>query len=361
MADTLTLLIDHRDTTLSMDGKALHVSRAGVISQRVPLGPLGLVVIHGNAQIGCDVWRALSEAGIPAVMHPSRGDGEPAYLGAGLNAVAHLRARQHRVAADPQAGVGIAKRLVERKLLTYRALAAELASERDLDARDLQMHIDQRLQGLANCMTVDAVMGHEGAAAAAWTAWLASWLPSTWQFRGRNRRPPRDPVNALLSLTYTILNAEMLAAIQNAGLDPSCGFLHAMAPARAALALDLIETLRAGADHFVLNLLDGILSPTDFTQSELDGCRLGKPGRQRYYEALAIRRDRWWMDKATATLDAQVLGQPDEGWISDNSLDPAETMTFNKHVNPTDRPTLPQACAQQVRLLRRWLDHHGAA
>jgi len=111
---------------------------------------------------------------------------------------------------------------------------------------------------------------------------------------GRNRRPPKDPVNALLSLTYTIAMSEMRRAVHQRGLDPCVGFLHSPASGREAMTIDMLELLRPGADAFVLGLLGGNRLTLDhFSASDKNGCRLTKEGRGVYYEAWADYRNFW--------------------------------------------------------------------
>lgn len=128
-----------------------------------------------------------------------------------------------------------------------------------------------------------SLMGVEGAAAAASFKLLAKILPREWGFSGRNRRPPRDPFNALLSLGYVLAGGEILKVVQGKGLDPGLGFLHASQHGRAALVLDLLEPHRPVIDNFVLSLTKGLLTPNDFTISSQEGCRLSKEARGIFY------------------------------------------------------------------------------
>jgi CRISP-associated protein Cas1 len=139
----------------------------------------------------------------------------------------------------------------------------------------------------------DTLMGLEGVAAAAWFRWLGHSLAPAWGFHGRNRRPPRDPVNALLSLGYTLLGGEMLGMVQQHGLDPAQGLLHELVPGRESLVLDLIEPLRPSVDLVVLGMLDHLLTPEDFSNTPAEGCRLSKEARGRFYQAWAQARQDW--------------------------------------------------------------------
>lgn len=109
-----------------------------------------------------------------------------------------------------------------------------------------------------------ALRGLEGAAAAHFGGW-GKILPDSWGFSGRNRRPPRDAVNVVLSLGYTMLHFELVRQIYLAGLDPFVGFYHGVAHGRESLASDLLEPMRPIYDEWALALLaDGVLRPDFF-------------------------------------------------------------------------------------------------
>ncbi len=291
----LLLVIDHSDTQVTLDGPALRVQRPDQLPQQVPLGLLGLVVVHGKALVACDVWRALADRQVPAVLQPGRGPGASVWLGAALGTTVALRTAQHRAADQPERCLASARRLLAAKF-TAQARAADLLDPGPAPASqraDWRMLLDAAGRELAQVGTLAGLMGHEGTAAAAWYQALAAGLPPHWQFRGRNRRPPRDPVNALLSLGYTLLGGEMLGAVQQAGLDPARGLLHGLVPGRESLVLDLIEPLRPSVDVVVLGLLDSLLAPADFTHGEHEGCLLAKAARGRFYQAWAQARQDW--------------------------------------------------------------------
>ncbi len=295
MNASLLLVIDHSDTQVTLDGRALRVQRPDQPPQHVPLGLLGLVVVHGRALVACDVWRALAEHQVPAVLQPGRGQGTSVWMGAALGTTVALRTAQHRAADRREWCLVSARRLLAAKF-TAQARAAALV-DRGLaptaSQADLRTRLDSAGRALAQAGTLSELMGHEGAAAAAWYQELTARLPRHWHFRGRNRRPPRDPVNALLSLGYTLLGGEMLGAVQQAGLDPARGLLHELVPGRESLVLDLIEPLRPSVDVVILGLLDNLLTPEDFTQGEQEGCRLAKAARGRFYQAWAQARQDW--------------------------------------------------------------------
>ena len=305
MTDDRLLLIDRSHLTIRLQSRHLLIESATQPTRRLPLSVLGLVIIIGRLLISCDVWRALASANIPALLLAARGNQAPAWLGSGLQAGLSLRRRQHRSADHPQHSLRLARLTVDDKLTAYGSLLQGNALHHLGDSsgrRQLAQTINSYRQRLPEATTPAAVMGMEGAAAAAWWHWLKQQLPRQWQFTGRQRRPPPDPINSLLSLTYTLLLTELQRPIHSHGLDPALGLLHQPWPGRPSLALDLMEPLRPGADRFVLELIQQQLSPDDFTTSPQQGCRLNKAARGRYFAAWAHYRSDWPMAARSETL-----------------------------------------------------------
>lgn len=110
---------------------------------------------------------------------------------------------------------------------------------------------------------------------------------SVFSFDGRTRRPPLDPVNAMLSFVYTLLGNEIAGALETVGLDPAVGFLHTLRPERSSLALDMLEELRAPlADRFVLSLINlGKITEKDFDKKENGAVYLTDKGRRTFLDA----------------------------------------------------------------------------
>ncbi|MDQ7014832.1 MAG: CRISPR-associated endonuclease Cas1 [Gammaproteobacteria bacterium] len=210
---------------------------------------------------------------------------ESVYMGSVLGASIAVRVAQHRLVQS--GSVAVAQDLVLAKVQGYRLLLAQLP-----DGEGVRESLRQRLDSVPSAEGCSTLMGIEGACGALWWGWLATHLPACWLFSGRNRRPPRDPVNALLSLSYTLLESEVLAEIQRQGFDPALGFLHGIVPGRSSLVFDLMEPLRAGVDAFVLSLLDEVLLPSHFSGVG-EGCRLDKEGRALFYRAWAKARTAW--------------------------------------------------------------------
>ena len=177
----------------------------------------------------------------------------------------------------------------------------------------------KRCEALEATSSEDAIRGVEGQVANAWFALCAETLASTWGFKGRNRRPPRDSVNALLSLGYTLMGSEIHRGVIASGLDPSLGFLHRPAHGRESMVLDLLEIFRGGVDHFVLSWIEPDRpDKADFYYRESEGCRLSKSARPRLYASWAARRAEWPYPHApreTLEWPSGLLREQVNGWI----------------------------------------------
>lgn len=188
-----------------------------------------------------------------------------------------LRREQYRRADDPSAAAQITRGFLIGKLANARTVLRRAirdhAEKTDIQTLEKsQSRLTQYLQRLETVRPVDELRGIEGEAAASYfTAFphLITVPDEAFAFTGRNRRPPLDPVNALLSFVYTLLVHDCRSALEGVGLDPCVGFLHTDRPGRPSLALDLMEEFRAFlADRLVLSLINRRqIQPKDFQDS----------------------------------------------------------------------------------------------
>lgn len=178
-----------------------------------------------------------------------------------------LRRQQYRAADDPAAAASIVRTLLSAKVANTRTVVLRAAREdataerrHELAACANGLAATLRTLGSAATFPVDELRGMEGDAARAYFgAFDALITPddTSLHFSGRSRRPPLDPVNAVLSFLYTLLTHDCAGALESVGLDPAVGFLHADRPGRPSLALDLVEEFRAPlADRLALSLLN---------------------------------------------------------------------------------------------------------
>ncbi|MCM8611182.1 CRISPR-associated endonuclease Cas1 [Accumulibacter sp.] len=289
-----SLYVDRRGVTLKADGEALVFYENGERVGTVPLAPLSRVFLRGDVTVSSSLLGKLGERGIGVVVLSGRKAVPTMLLGRPHNDAAR-RVAQYRLSLDAHFCLRFARAIVEAKL---RAQAAFLGERRDSEPRSRYLltlslkRLTSSIAAVDQQATIGSLRGLEGAGAAAYFEGFADLLPERLHFSGRNRRPPRDPVNAVLSLGYTLLHAEAVLALYGSGLDPFVGFYHTLDFARESLACDLVEPLRVEIDQHALMLFRSEkLRPEDFTHSDA-GCLLGKAGRARFYgewEALAAR------------------------------------------------------------------------
>jgi len=303
----MILVIDRRAAVVRYQAGTLIVEAGGMAPQRVPLKVLERVVVFGNPLVEARVWRVLAENAIPAAVLPGRGCGETAVLGQGLAVQLPLRKRQYQLAFDPRRRQEVARWFIDAKLRSYDLPIHEWLAHQPGTEADIQAFVCWRNRALGRLETADtlgSLMGREGGIARAWFALAARHLDKKWRFSRRNRRPPRDPANALLSLGYTLLYADVRQTLAACGFDPALGFLHQQYPAREALVLDFVEIFRSGVDLLVFELLSKAPFGKDsFYYREKEGCRLSKQGRPLFFKAWARWLEHW----------PRPLGGPDRG------------------------------------------------
>jgi CRISPR-associated protein Cas1 len=209
---------------------------------------------------------------------------------------------QYQKTLDAVFSFGIASDLIARKVAGQKALLKEALDRRP----ELRLPLFSSHETLGNVegslaaeRDLDRLRGLEGGAAAAYFSAFTTLFPPSLNFTKRTKRPPLDPVNALLSLSYTMLHYELVRELQLIGLDPLLGFLHQFDYGRESLACDLVEPYRPGADRWVWELCrERTFSDRDFTAGEeRPGCYLRKEARRRFYELYeawaAEQRPRW--------------------------------------------------------------------
>ncbi|MEY2874253.1 MAG: CRISPR-associated endonuclease Cas1 [Pseudomonadota bacterium] len=325
-----TLLLDRAHLEVRSDGDALALYENGERRGCVPIKLLDRCVIHGaQTRLDSGVLMKLAEAGVGTViLSPRVGRRVAIVLGAAHNDAAVRLAQALRVmdsawCRDWAHSVVTAKlRRQQRTLGTWLAARPDARKPLTDARRSVAGALASLVDPAVPAPDTAALRGIEGAAARAHFAGLAAVLPPSLNFTGRNRRPPRDPANACLSLAYTLLHAEAVSAAHAAGLDPLLGFYHRPAFGRESLASDLIEPLRAEVDLWVwMQFRDRDLREDQFTFDK-GACLLGKAGRQGFYAAWAsaVKPLRRWLRLRCAGL-ARALREQGMGLID---TDPPE-------------------------------------
>lgn len=291
-----TLILDNRALELRIDGHALAVYEHGERRSSLPFKLLERVVIQGELTLGAGVLTRLAEHKVAVLMLSKRHSRRLALVLGPAHNDAAIRIAQAQRVVEPAWCAAWSHRVVMAKTRAQIRLLKQALGER-LDCRkpisDALCSLERALSGLSAGEAqhnIDQIRGVEGAAARAYFQGYSALFPPVLKFTGRNRRPPRDPVNACLSLTYTLLHFEAVRAAHIAGLDPLLGFYHRPAFGRESLASDLIEPLRPHADGWVWRLFRERTLRVEHFSREGDACLLGKAGREifyRYYENYA--------------------------------------------------------------------------
>lgn len=313
-----SLYIDRRGVELELESEALVFYENGNRIGTVPLAPLSRVFLRGDVRLNTSLLGKLGQAGIGVVVLSGRKSIPSLLLGRPHNDAAR-RIAQYQQSQDSGFCLAFARALVTDKIARQIAF---LESQKDnhLQARYELTRATRQMGGMLRQIEekegIAQLRGLEGAAANQYFTAFAAIVPESLNFSGRNRRPPRDPLNAVLSLSYTMLHSEAVLALYGAGLDPYIGFYHALDFGRESLASDLIEPLRPEADAFALRLFNRKeLRPEDFSTSQ-EGCLLGKAGRERFYlhyeEFAETARKR--LDDTTRELIARLQPE-DDGFL----------------------------------------------
>lgn len=288
-----TLFVLTQGAYLSKEGECVAVNLEGKLLTRLPLHTLSAIVLFGQVSISPFLLSHCAEKGVSVSWLTENGRFLGVFNGP-LSGNVLLRRAQYRASDDPDKSRDLARAFCVGKIYNCRTVLRRAAREKedaDLDAAC------ERLGGclarLKQDVSLDEVRGIEGEAAQVYFSVFGKMvLAPGFAFRGRNRRPPLDEVNCLLSFLYTLLTHDLRSALESVGLDPQVGFLHRDRPGRPSLALDLIEEFRPWqADRLALTLINKKqLSPKDFQRTESGAVLLRDEARKTVLTAWQERK-----------------------------------------------------------------------
>lgn len=291
--DAVPLYVQQQGASVGKTGESLVVAYQGNEVAKAGLKDVSQLVLCGNISVSAQAIHLLCESGIPCV-HLSMGHWFYGITHGITLRNAYDRAAQFEAASDPARRLAFARAVVVAKGANQRTMVRRNADPRP--ERELQ-DMDRLLDEAEHATTVDELLGIEGTIAASYFAVFSRLLRSgevetDWDFRSRNRRPPRDPVNAMLSFGYALLAKECSVALLAEGLDPWWGLYHRPRHGRPALALDLMEEFRPLlVDSAVVTAINtGMVRQKDFVRSPA-GCSLKPNGRKAFIKAYEARLD----------------------------------------------------------------------
>lgn len=289
--DALPLYVQKQGLTVGLSGEILQIRDRGAIVTEARLIDVSQVNLLGNVQITTQAVRELCSRAIPVCYFSMGG-----YFYGILTGLTHknvlLRQKQYRSAFDAQACLEVARQIVSAKILNSRTLLMRNHTSLDQGRR---LELARYGRAARRAESLDTLLGLEGMAARTYFAEFAGMLKQkglAFDFNGRNRRPPRDPINAMLSFAYSLLGKEMTVVCQAVGFDPYQGYYHHLRYGRPALALDLMEPFRPiVADSTVIWAVNnGVITPADFRTTGT-AASLSKRGRKAFIEAFERRLD----------------------------------------------------------------------
>lgn len=258
-----TLYVTTQGCYLRKERETLVVEHEGKKIFQVPIHGIGNIVCFGNVLVSPFLlgFCAANHVGLAFFTEYGR------YLGRVIGPQSGnilLRRRQYRMADEEREGLKLVKSFLAAKIGNSRAVLMRALRNHELEAKGkIQSAVDRLayfVRKLHACEHIDVARGIEGEAAGTYFEvfdHLILQQKADFFFNGRNRRPPMDRVNCLLSFAYALVTNDIEAALQGVGLDPSSGFLHVDRPGRASLALDMVEEFRAFfADRLILNFIN---------------------------------------------------------------------------------------------------------
>lgn len=305
-----TLFVTSEDIYLSLDGENVIATRAGETVARYPLHTLQSIVSFSYSGASTALMGACAERNIGLSFCTPRGKFLARVSGKSSGNVL-LRRSQYRMADDAEQSSIIARSMIFGKL--YNARRSIDRTRRDhgmrVDEAALARASEELKEMLPSVLETDdpgRLRGLEGAGSSVYFSVLDNMILSgkeDFYFSGRSRRPPLDPVNAMLSFAYSLLANDCASALESVGLDAYVGMLHRDRSSRASMALDMMEELRpCMADRFVLTLINNrIIKADDFEWQPSGAVLMADDARKRFLKG--------WQERKQDTLQHPFLGE----------------------------------------------------
>lgn len=304
-----TLFVTTRDAYLALDGENIVV-KIDEQKNRVPLHNVEAIVTSGYLGASPALMRKCAEKNIGITFLTNSGKFGSRVTG-GTTGNVTLRKKQYRLSDTEAESLEIARHFIIGKLYNQRWMLERMTRENPMRIdverfKQISGELKKYIEDIRQVGDLETLRGIEGQAANRYFLLFDQMIlqqKSDFGFYGRNRRPPLDNVNAMLSLAYTLLAQECAAALETVGLDPYVGFMHQDRPGRASLALDLMEELRGiYADRFVLTLINKkMVTEKDFVKKESGAVILTDDGRRTFFQK--------WQEKKQEQIQHPFLGE----------------------------------------------------
>lgn len=296
-----TLYVTSEDSYAALDGENVVVKREKQEMGRFPLGILENIILFTYPGASPALMGACAEKAI-GLAFCTPGGRFLARVANQCNGNVLLRRKQYRIADEAQSSVQIARMMIFGKVFNSRWSIERTCRDHGLrvnveQLKDASKKLKEELSTIQTVNDLDSLRGMEGAMATIYFDVFHEMIlgdKEVFSFSTRSRRPPLNPVNALLSLSYTVLAHECASALEAVGLDSYVGFLHRDRPGRESLALDLMEELRpCMADRFVLTCINNrMFNGDDFVKMDSGAVLLGDRARKEFFKAWQERKQK---------------------------------------------------------------------
>ena len=302
-----TLYITTPESYLSKDGMNVVVSINQQEVFRIPVINLESIVTFGYMGASPGLMKLCMDNNVSLTFLSPNGRYISRFQGSTRGNVL-LRKKQYQLAEDEAWSLHVAKVMIGGKIQNYRNILRRYQRDygNNPEVESAVTALDVRKHKALLATDRLTLVGEEGLAANKYFEVFPCMMTQQregFPFSGRNRRPPKDAVNAMLSLAYTLIANDVAAALETVGLDPYVGFLHTLRPGRASLALDMTEELRAYlGDRFVLSLINRRqVTPNDFLSQGEQGVAMTENGRKTFITA--------WQNRKKETLVHPYLNE----------------------------------------------------
>lgn len=302
-----TLYVTTPESYLSKDGMNVVISVKQQEVFRIPIINIESIVTFGYMGASPGLMKLCSDNGVSLTFLSSNGRFISRVQGQTRGNVL-LRMAQYYLADDMERSLHVAQLMVAGKIQNYRSVLRRFIRDygENKEVEEIAKALDEGKRDALKAKSKQELMGIEGMAANQYFSVFHNLIlqqKEDFPFNGRNRRPPKDAVNAMLSLSYTLLANDVAAALETVGLDPYVGVFHSIRPGRASLALDVMEEMRAYiGDRFVLSLINRRqISSSDFLYQGEKGVVLTDKGRKVFLTA--------WQNRKKETIQHSYLNE----------------------------------------------------
>lgn len=280
------LYVTEPGSVIRRTGRRLYVEKEGERRLEIPIHRLERLLLFGRTQLTADALALLLDRHVAVTLLTRRGQFRGS-LQPGQDQGIQLRHRQHLKAEEDAFCLSLAKNIVNAKICSARSVLRRYAANHpNISITAKAQELSEVAGSTSYATTLEQLRGYEGSAARLYFDSLREILTNTaLEFVGRNRRPPTDPVNAMLSLGYVVLSSLLESLLQAAGFESRIGFYHSNCRNQPALALDLMEELRHPVvDRFILWLISKRIIQPDHFEKNTYGIRLKPEAKKLFFQ-----------------------------------------------------------------------------